>query len=175
MWSYCRSVNADKLEKLQRRAARIVMRLGSSEKVLDFLGYVTLEKRRESHVRNLVKRCLSNCWPQFCMHYFNYNKDVLPRRKRSSGELRLPSIKLECTNKAFLKFMVVYFLIRSRFQRRIQGGGEGEGCNAPFGKFSNLPGYPCLSLFHTKNNIMSYNISSSPINQYKKFIPLLDA
>ena len=72
--------------------------------------------------------------------------------------------------------MVLYFLIRFRFQRRIQGGGGGgEGCNAPFGKFSNLPGYPCLSLFHTKNNIMSYNISSSPINQYKKFIPLLDA
>ena len=82
-------------------AARIVMRLVSSEKVLDFLGYVTLEKRRESHVRNLVKKCLSNCWPQFCMHYFNYNKDVLPRRKRSSGELRLPSIKLECTKKSF--------------------------------------------------------------------------
>ena len=103
MWSCCGSVNADKLEKLQRRAAGIVMRLGSSEKVLDFLGYVTLEKRRESHVRNLVKKCLSNCWPQFCMHYFNYNKDVLPRRKRSSGELRLPSIKLECTKKSFFK------------------------------------------------------------------------
>ena len=51
VWSCCGSVNADKLEKLQRRAARIVMRLGSSEKALNFLGYVTLEKRRESHVR----------------------------------------------------------------------------------------------------------------------------
>ena len=103
--------------------------------MLDFLGYVTLEKRRESHVRNLVKKCLSNCWPQFCMHYFNYNKDVLPRRKRSSGELRLPSIKLECTNKAFLKFMVVYFLIRSRFQRRIKGGGKGRVAMPPLGSF----------------------------------------
>ena len=145
MWSCCGSVNADKLEKLQRRAARIVMRLGSSEKVLDFLGYVTLEKRRESHVRNLVKKCLSNCWPQFCMHYFNYNKDVLPRRIRSSGKLRLSSIKLECRKKSFF-IMVVYFLIRFRFQRRIQG----DGCNPHFGKFSNLSGYPCLSLFHTK-------------------------
>ena len=37
--------------------------------------------------------------------------------------------------------------------------------------FSNLSGYPCLSLFHTKNNI----ISSSPIDNYKKIvaIPLL--
>ena len=52
VWSCCWSVNADKLEKLQRRAARIVMRLGSSEKALNVLGYVTLEKRRESYVRN---------------------------------------------------------------------------------------------------------------------------
>ena len=67
--------------------------------------------------------------------------------------------------------MVVYFLIRFRFQRRIQG----EGCNPHFGKFSNLSGYPCLPLFHTKNSVMSYNLSSSPIDQYKKFIPLLDS
>ena len=51
VWSCCGSVNADKLERLKRRAERIVMRLGSSEKALNFLGYVTLEKRRESYVR----------------------------------------------------------------------------------------------------------------------------
>ena len=57
------------------------LRLGSSEKALNFLGYVTLEKRRESHVRNLVKKCLSSRCPQFFMHYFNYNRDVLPMQK----------------------------------------------------------------------------------------------
>ena len=61
------------------------------------------------------------------MHNFNYNKDVLPRRTRSSGKLRLPSIKLECRKKSFFKIMVVYFLIRFRFQRRMQGGGGGGG------------------------------------------------
>ena len=111
------------------------------------------------------------------MHNFNYNKDVLPRRTRSSGKLRLPSIKLECRKKSFFKIMVVYFLIRFRFQRRMQGGGRGGGgagrggLQCPIWKFSNLPGYPCLSLFHTKNKIMSYDISPSPIDQYKKFIP----
>ena len=61
-------------------------------------------------------------------------------------------------------------------QRRIQGEGWG-GCNPLFGKFSNLSGYPCLSLFHTKNNIISYNVSSSSIDHYKKTvaIPLLDS
>ena len=101
VWSCCGSVNADKLEKLQRLAARNVIRLVSSEKALNFLGYVTLEKRRESHVSSLAKKCLSNLCPEFFMHYFNHNRDVLPRTARSSGKLRLPSIKLECTKKAF--------------------------------------------------------------------------
>ena len=52
------------------RGAQLVMHLGSTEKERK-RGYVTLEKRRESHVRNLVKKCLSNRCPQFFMHYFN--------------------------------------------------------------------------------------------------------
>ena len=35
-------------------------RVGSSEKALNFLGSVTLEKRRESYVRNPVEKCSSN-------------------------------------------------------------------------------------------------------------------
>ena len=44
------------------------------------------------------------------------------------------------------------------------------------GGFLILSGYPCLSLFHTKNNIISYILSSSPIGHYKKTaaIPLLE-
>ena len=40
-----------------------------------------------------------------------------------------------------------------------------------------MSGYPCLSLFHAKNNIISYNVSSSPIARYKKTvaIPPLDS
>ena len=47
-----------------------------------------------------------------------------------------------------------------------------------FGKFSNWSGYPCLSLFHCNLNIiLSYNVSSSKIDRYKKTvaIPLLDS
>ena len=64
-------------------------------------------------------------------------------------------------------------------QRRIQG--EGWGCcpnSPPLGKFSNfLSGYQCQPLFHTKNNIISYSLSPSPIDHYKKTvaIPLLDS
>ena len=63
---------------------------------------------------------------------------------------------------------------------RVQGesrGGGGWGCTPLFGKFSNLSGYPCLSLFHVNSNIISYNASSSQIDHYKKtvVIPLLDS
>ena len=61
---------------------------------------------------------------------------------------------------------------RGGFRGRDQGVAT-----PPFGKISNLSGYPCLSLFHPKNNIISYNISSSPIDHYKKTVasPLLDS
>ena len=67
-------------------------------------------------------------------------------------------------------------LLSALHQWRIQGEGWG-GCNPPFGKFSNLSGYPCLSLFNAKNNIISYNVSSSQIDRYKNTvaIPLLDS
>ena len=55
MWNCCRSVNADKLEKIQRRAASVIIGLGSSDKALEYLGYVTLAKRRDRRTLNLVK------------------------------------------------------------------------------------------------------------------------
>ena len=54
---------------------------------------------------------------------------------------------------------------------------EGVATPPPLGSFQTMSGYPCLSLFHTKNNIISYNIHSSPIDHYKMTvaIPLLDS
>ena len=35
------------------------------------------------------------------MDYFYFNSDIVQRKTRQSNHLRLPSIKLECTKKAF--------------------------------------------------------------------------
>ena len=47
----------------------------------------------------------------------------------------------------------------------------------PLGSFQTCLATQCLYLFHTKNNIISYNVSSSSIDHYKKTvaIPLLDS
>ena len=61
----------------------------------------------------------------------------------------------------------------STFPAEADPGGGLRGLQPPFGKFSKLYGYPCLSLFRTKNNIISHNISSSPIDGYKKTVAIL--
>ena len=52
-----------------------------------------------------------------------------------------------------------------------------RGLQPPFEKFSNLPGNPGQPLFHIKNNIINYNLRSSPSDHYKKTvaIPLFDS
>ena len=72
------------------------MCLGSSEKELTFLGCVAVDKRRESQSSwEMLTQPLSTV----LMHYFNYNREVLPRRTRISNKLRLQSIKIECTKR----------------------------------------------------------------------------
>ena len=65
VWGCCGRVNADHLERLQRRAARILMRTSSGDEAIKHLRYDTLELRREKHVLKLVKRCLQGRVPQF--------------------------------------------------------------------------------------------------------------
>ena len=43
VWNCCGTVNSDKLERLQRRAARIIMKSDSSETALKYLRYDTLK------------------------------------------------------------------------------------------------------------------------------------
>lgn len=101
VWNCCGRTNADSIEKLQRRAARIIMQTNSSDKALAYLKYDTLGLRREIHTLNLVKKCLDKRWPQFLMDHFYFNRGIVQRKMRQSNHLRLPSIKLECTKKPF--------------------------------------------------------------------------
>ena len=109
-WNCCGKVNADSLERLQRRAARIIVRTQRSEEALEQLRYEPLESRRERHVLKFVKKCIHGRAPQFFNNYFMFNRDLVPRKTRQSHHLRPPSVKLECSKKSFFT-MVVLFLI----------------------------------------------------------------
>ena len=101
VWNCCGAISSNKIEKLQRRAARLVMKSNSSDKTLDYLKYENLSDRREKHVLTVVKNILKNKCPQFFVNYFKFNKDCINRFTRQSNQIRLPKIKLESTNKAF--------------------------------------------------------------------------
>ena len=101
VWGCCGRVNADHLERLQRRAARIIMQTSSSDEAIKYLRYDTLELRREKHVLKLVKRCLQGRVPQFFNRYFTFNRDIVARTTRQSHHPYVPSVKLECSKKSF--------------------------------------------------------------------------
>ena len=67
------------------------MQTNSSEG-LAHLKHDTLGLKREIHVLNIVKKYL--------MGYFYFNRDIVQRKTRQSI-ICLPSMKLECTKRAF--------------------------------------------------------------------------
>ena len=75
-WNCCGKVNADSLERLQRRAARIIVRTQRSEEALEQLRYEPLESRRERHVLKFVKKCIHGRAPQYFNNYFMFNRDL---------------------------------------------------------------------------------------------------
>ena len=58
-------MNTNSLEKIQRRAARIVCKSKDSDCAMDFLKWGTLLNRRKHHTFNIVNKCISGNCPQF--------------------------------------------------------------------------------------------------------------
>ena len=56
VWNCCGAGNSSSLERLQRRAAKIVSKMSDSDRALDYLKWPSLVNKRESHVDELVKR-----------------------------------------------------------------------------------------------------------------------
>ena len=73
----CGKVNSEKLEKLQRCTAHIVIRTHHNDNALKFLKYEPLEIRRDRYLLRLVKCCLKECCPQMFYDYFIFNKDAI--------------------------------------------------------------------------------------------------
>ena len=83
-----------------------------------------------------------------------------------------PLLKCKAILAPKYEFQVVQ--LSPKFPAADPGGGFWGVATPPLGSLS---GYLCLSLFHAKNNIISYNVSFSQIDHYKNTvaIPLLDS
>ena len=97
----CGELNSNYLEKLQRRATRIVWKRYSSDEAIDLLRQKTLFCRREQHTFKLVKKCLSGHCPQFFKNYFRSNSSVSNRATRQSNHLHLPCVRTEVAKRGF--------------------------------------------------------------------------
>ena len=78
-WAGCNKTDSNTLERLQRRAARIVLKTASSNVALEGLKWGNLYNRRNEHILKLVNKCLKGCTPQHFKQYFTYNLDIMTR------------------------------------------------------------------------------------------------
>ena len=82
VWAFCGQGNINQLEKLQRRAVRIMGKADSSDKTMEDLKWDKLESRGDLHVLQLVLKVMKGRCPQFLQDYFTFNRDVVPRPTR---------------------------------------------------------------------------------------------
>ena len=73
VWNCCGKGNTDLIEKLQRRASRIIIKSPSSNEALEQLRCDTLEIRQEKHTPKLVRKCLTGQIPQCFNILFTFN------------------------------------------------------------------------------------------------------
>ena len=106
VWHECGQGNCDKIERLQRRDARIVYFKAASKLSTDqIMTKLDLEPRyytRWTHILRFVNECISNRVPRYLFNYFNVrNRDIHRHKTRNNKDLILEKVNLKCTKRAF--------------------------------------------------------------------------
>ena len=106
VWHECGQGNSDKIERLQRRAARIVYFKATSklstDQIMTKLGLEPLYYKRQPHILRFVNECIANRVPRYIFDYFNVrNRDIHRHKTRNNNNLMLEKVTLECTKRAF--------------------------------------------------------------------------
>ncbi len=99
VWDRCG--NASSLEKLQRRAARIVSRIPESDKAMNMLKWPSLQSRRDDNIFKSVNKCIQGRCPQLFKNYFTFNSSVHSIVTRQSYKQHLPRVRTEQAEKSF--------------------------------------------------------------------------
>ena len=94
VWHECGQGNSDKIEQLQRRAARIVYFKAASklstDQIMTKLGLEPLYYRRRTHILGFVNECIANRVPRYLSNYFTVrNRDIHRQKTRNNNDLTL--------------------------------------------------------------------------------------
>ena len=106
VWHQSGQGNDKVVERLQRRAARIVYSSIAAElstdEIITKLGWEPLTKRREAHVVSLVRKCINNDVPNYFKNYFKLRNFYIHNyNTRSRTNLFLEKVNLKCTQQSF--------------------------------------------------------------------------
>ena len=101
VWSCCGVGNSLSLQRLERRASKLVSKMNDSDRALDYLKWPSLVNRRESHVNELVKRCIKGHCPQFFENYFTFNGSVHNRTTTEMNMLHLSRVRTDLAKNSF--------------------------------------------------------------------------
>ena len=109
VWGCCGEGNAQALQALQNRAARIIARTDRSSPATDILKWPSLADRRRNNVFKLVKKCIRGRCSQYFKEYFKCNGSVHQRATRQKNQLHLPAVRTETAKRSFYYYGCTVF------------------------------------------------------------------
>ena len=81
---------SQELQRLQNRAARIVVKRNTSKNTFGLLNWVNLNSRRNIHKCILVYKCINNMVPEYLCSYFLRNSNFHNYNTRRRHDLHIP-------------------------------------------------------------------------------------
>ena len=93
IWAETSKNNIDKLCKLQKRAARIILNAkfdAPSKPLFKDLGWLSFENRVQYHKGVMMYKCINNIAPQYLCDVFKFSSNQYSLRSTKSGCLFVP-------------------------------------------------------------------------------------
>ena len=108
-WGELSQTNGDSLQRLQNRAASIIMRRNRSREAIDILGWMNLSVQRKVNKCVLVYKSLNGVIPQYFEHYFCKNNQYHNYNTRRNQDIHLPNARLSVGKRTFRFSAAVIF------------------------------------------------------------------
>ena len=84
---------SQELQRLQNRAAHIILQCGSSQNTFRLMKWINLASRRKMHKCIQVFKCQNNFVPGYLRDYFVKNSSFHSYNTRRKHDLHLPNLK----------------------------------------------------------------------------------